>query len=285
MSSSKELYKRICSISLLQQMTKTMKLVSVSKLTRLQSLLNSKRKFLDSLSEIQKKVDKFPTFVVSEEPNIDEKTIVIPIGSDKGFCGSFNNNICKTSIKYVKSDTNVMPIGSKLYSFFNRINCKFVDKNINLLKKCTDDNISTVGLELFDMLNDGVYSNIVFIYNKFFSTSIQKVVIEDFKIPPKVLEDIPCAEETSDNSVIFESSASDINSFFTKYIFLYKFFNVIYDSLTSENASRMITMNKASDNSDNLLKVLRTLYNQSRQASITNEIIEISAGAMSLNKK
>ena len=67
-------------------------------------------------------------------------------------------------------------------------------------------------------------------------------------------------------------------------MFIYNFLRVIYESNASEHASRMITMNKANDNAESLIKSLRILYNQTRQSAITNEIIEISAGAKCLNK-
>lgn len=291
MSSSKEIYKRICSVTLLQQITKTMKLISVSRLTKLQNLLNNKRKFLQALNEIQANIDKINIFSISDDIIVNEKTLIIPVGSDKGFCGAFNSSIYKTIINYIKSDTSLMPIGSKLFSLFNKTNCKLIDSNVNLLKFTNDDDVKKIATELLNMLTTGDYENIVFIYNKFLSTSLKQVVIENISMPKHEVD--KNTESTNENSesnnedesyVIYESSACDINKFFMENIFIYKFLNIIYESLTSENASRMITMNKASDNSDNLLKALKILYNKSRQASITNEIIEISAGTMSVNK-
>lgn len=284
MSSSKELYKRINSVSLLQKMTKTMKLISVSKLMKLQGLLNNKRRFIEALNEVKTKVDKLDSLIVSDNITITDKTLVVVVGSDKGFCGSFNNNVFKASTKYIDSNADIMLIGSKLYSFFNKTKHKVIDKNIDLLKNCKDCEIKKVGEDLLFMLTSKTYDNIVFIYNKFFNTSTQKTVVEDIKLPIKNSENAKNIPNDNDDQIIYESSISDINDFFVVNQFIHKFFNIIYDSLTSENASRMITMNKASDNSDNLLKILKTLYNQSRQASITSEIIEISAGAMYLSR-
>ena len=141
MGSSKEIYKRMCSVALLQQITKTMKLISVSRLAKLQTLLNNKRKFLQTLTEVQINVDKLNMFSISDDSVVNEKTLIIPIGSDKGFCGSFNSNIYKTVINFINTNTNLMPIGSRLYSSFSKINCKIIDDNVDLLKLNSDDEI------------------------------------------------------------------------------------------------------------------------------------------------
>ena len=294
MANSKELLERINSVSLMQQMTKTMKLISASKFVRSQNILFSSRKFIEELMTIGSNIignkDK-----KNKEIVITNKTLVIAISSDKGFCGAFNNNICKKVKELVtNNETEIMPIGKKVYSFVNKTNYNCNYENVDLLKKIDENVIKNLAISIYSKFSTGKYDNVIVIYNKFINASSQVVTVEnildkadfickngDFKDD---LENENNSSEIDNKDFIFESSRNDIDIFLKENMFIYNFLRVIYESNASEHASRMITMNKANDNAESLIKSLRILYNQTRQSAITNEIIEISAGAKCLNK-
>lgn len=291
MANSKELLERINSVSLMQQMTKTMKLISASKFVRSQNILFSSRKFIEELINIGNVIVKNNN--KNSDINITNKSLVIAISSDKGFCGAFNNNICKKVKELVtNNETEIMPIGKKIYSFVNKTNYNCNSENVDLLKKIDENVIKNIAISIYNKFSTGKYDNVIVIYNKFINASSQVVTVEnildksDFICKNNNFYDDLENENDSDvdNDFIFESSKNDIDVFLKENMFIYNFLRVIYESNASEHASRMITMNKANDNAESLIKSLRILYNQTRQSAITNEIIEISAGAKCLNK-
>jgi len=292
MANSKELLERINSVSLMQQMTKTMKLISASKFVRSQNILFSSRKFIKELKNIGKVIVK------SNKKNTDititNKSLIVAISSDKGFCGAFNNNICKKVKELItNNETEILPIGKKIYSFVTKGNYNCNSECVDLLKKIDENVIKNVAISIYNKFSTGQYDNVIVIYNKFINASSQVVTVEnildkaDFISKNNDFEDDLESENNDSNEdnsdFIFESSKNDIDIFLKENMFIYNFLRVIYESNASEHASRMITMNKANDNAESLIKSLRILYNQTRQSAITNEIIEISAGAKCLN--
>ena len=293
MANSKELLERINSVSLMQQMTKTMKLISASKFVRSQNVLFSSRKFIEELINIGNVIVK------SNKKNNDiiitNKSLIVAISSDKGFCGAFNNNICKKVKELItNNETEILPIGKKIYSFVTKGNYNCNSECVDLLKKIDENIIKNVAISIYNKFSTGQYDNVIVIYNKFINASSQVVTVEnildkaDFISKNNDFEDNLESENNNSNEdnsdFIFESSKNDIDIFLKENMFIYNFLRVIYESNASEHASRMITMNKANDNAESLIKSLRILYNQTRQSAITNEIIEISAGAKCLSK-
>ena len=294
MANSKELLERINSVSLMQQMTKTMKLISASKFVRSQNILFSSRKFIEELINIGNVIVKNNN--KNNDIVITNKSLVVAISSDKGFCGAFNNNICKKVKEFVtNNETEIIPIGKKIYSFVNKTNYNCNSENVDLLKKIDENVIKNLAISIYNKFSTGKYDNVIVIYNKFINASSQVVTVENILDKADFInncknnnfDDILENGNESDvdnNDFIFESSKNDIDIFLKENMFIYNFLRVIYESNASEHASRMITMNKANDNAESLIKSLRILYNQTRQSAITNEIIEISAGAKCLNK-
>ena len=280
MSGFKEILERINSVSLIAQMSKTMKLIAVSKLTKYQQSLNNLRKFIDKMYEINEEFNPYKELIFSENKEINDSTLIIPIGSNKGFCGPFNNNIFKTIKDYLHENVTIMPIGKKIFNFISKNEDKIIPDNIEILKHIDIDKINNLSDQLYSFLKENKYSNIVFIYNKFISVSSQKVVVEDIKLIKNTNQNICSKKE----NIIYESTPEEINNFLKKKILFYKILNIMYESICSESASTMISMNKASDNADKIIKNLRIMYNQTRQSVITSEITEISAGAKFLRK-
>ena len=292
MANSKELLERINSVSLMQQMTKTMKLISASKLVRSQNMLFNSRNFIDELMKINFMLNKSNIKKDTENINITDKSLVVAISSDKGFCGAFNNNICKKVKEIINNNkTEILTIGKKINSFVNKFDYNYNSEHVDLLKKINEKDIKDLAISIYDKFKTGCYDNVIVVYNKFINTSSQVVTVEnildksDFLNNDNVLDNnTECENEDCKDDFIYESKKIDIDIFIKENLFIYNFLRVIYESNASEHASRMITMNKANDNAESLIKSLRILYNQTRQAAITNEIIEISAGAKCLNK-
>ena len=280
MSNFKEILERINSVSLIAQMAKTMKLISISKLTKYQQTLNILRNFVNKMDNVNQEFNIYRELEISENKNINDSTLLIPIGSNKGFCGPFNNNVYKAIKNYLAENINIMPIGKKIFNLISKNKTKLITDNIEILKHIDVDKIKNLSEYIYLSLEENKYSSVVFFYNKFISASSQKVITEEIKF----IKTENINTNNKKENIIYESTPEEINNFLKRNILFYKILTIMYESMCSENASTMISMNKASDNADKIIKSLRTMYNQTRQSVITNEITEISAGTKFLRK-
>ena len=310
MANIKELLERINSVSSMQQITKTMKLVSVSKFNKAQQRLLNLRPYQDLLNTILNKIlqsgqnsqntELLSNWTKSEdlqsESELDSNLIVV-ITADKGFCGSFNNAICKKTLRYIeelkRTKTNVnfklLLIGKKSYNFFKKLKYEFITDYIDVMNHLDDQQeINKILNYLVNSYSSGVYNEIIVVYNKFVNAATQIAQIDTY-LPFDIndLQNLNNSNENKNNShedfIVFEPSQNEIINDFIPFYLKVKFQKLLCESYASEHASRMTNMSKATDNADALLKSLRISYNQMRQAAITNEIIEISAGSKAVS--
>ena len=118
------------------------------------------------------------------------------------------------------------------------------------------------------------------VYNQFLNAATQRVTVEDY-LPVSSLQEGKEKKVTSD--YIIEPSADDLLIELIPKILRTQLYKTLSDSIASEHGARMISMTKATDNATEILRDLRLKYNNARQSSITNELIEIVSGANALN--
>ena len=221
-------------------------------------------------------------FISNHEEHVRQKDIdttnkdlLIVISSDKGFCGNFNNNIFKKTLAFLNeaniNNVDIFPIGKKINDFLTKRGVKTHTDYVDILKKV---DINTISEAVVNLTLKGEHNKIFIIYNHFisFSKSVPSIISLDAKpISLPVNNDI-------EKQFIFEPGYND---FFHRLYMMdvqSQIIKALFESCVAEHSARMFNMSKATDNAEALLKRLRILYNQMRQASITNEIIEISAG-------
>ena len=265
MSSTQELLRRINSVATMKQITQTMKFVAVAKLAKtkidMERILKYKKQLLDIIQE---------TFILQPIDVTQDKDLMISISSDKGFCGAFNNNICKRTKEFLQKHTNnidVIAVGKKINMFLSKHGYKSVFKD--LFGHYSLEALQNFANEVTDKYNS--YRNIYFIYNGYNQNNNDVYKIPHYELIKK---------DTS-------TTLLDQDSTITTYVLLKKMLvvdimSIVIESIAQENNTRMVSMSKATDNAEVLEKSLRISYNQLRQATITNEIMEITNGAMTL---
>ena len=219
------------------------------------------------------------------EGNVDtKKTLLVLISSNRGLCGVFNANVFKKTLKYLSThnvsfDTSFLTIGKKGVSFLEAQthhifqDCSAVydsfeyNTSLPLLKKLTEFFLS------------GSFDSIKIVYAYFFSISRQEVILEDFL--PFSPSAISANHIDSSNDMICEPDVSTLYKFLIPQILAAKVHKFISHSLASEHISRMVAMQKATENANQLSLELSLMYNKLRQASVTNEILEIISGTTS----
>ena len=289
MANLKEIRTRIASVSSTQQITSAMKMVSASKLRKSQNAILKLRPYSAKMTEIIQNLcgsekDELP---LARQSKVLNNVLIIVLTSNKGLCSTFNSNVIKATnqrIEYYKENNvgikiDVKTFGKKGTDFFKKQNnlINFIGENDDIWDNLSFENVANEGEELIKDFINKKYDKIEIIYNQFKNASTQILTYETFL--PIVFE-----QESSNinNDYIFEPSKVEIINSIIPQSLKTQLFKCFLDSSASEHGARMTSMHKATDNATNLLKDLKLTYNKARQASITNEIIEICSGAEAL---
>jgi len=286
MANLKEIRNRITSVSSTRQITSAMKMVSASKLKRAQEAAFALRPYADKLQEILQNVSASlegdAQSIYSTQREV-KKVLIVAISSNRGLCGAFNANVGKTihsiiNERYLDVEVEVLTIGKKI----NDIAVKtynVVANHSELFDDLTFENTADIANWAMDKFASGEYDRIDVVYNKFKNAATQ--ILMDEQLLPIVATD---NEDSSTNSdYIFEPTVEGIITDLIPTSVRVQLYKSVLDSNAAEHGARMTSMHKATDNATDLISELKLTYNKARQASITNEILEIVGGAEALN--
>lgn len=285
MANLKELRSRITSVSSTMQITSAMKMVSAAKLSRAQDAITQMRPYSEKLTQLLQDLsatlDDDSSSKYAEEREV-KNVLMVAISSNKGLAGAFNTNIVK-AVKYkAGSDYDAKKVD--LYTLGKKAN-DVLKKDYGVFKNNNEiyddlsyENVSAIAEELMQLFLDEKYDKIVLVYNQFKNAATQIVQHEQF-LPIEQFE----TEEEKQLDYIFEPSKDEIVKELIPKSLKMQLFKALRDSFASEHGARMTAMHKATDNAKELRDDLKLSYNKARQASITNEILEIVGGAEALN--
>jgi F-type H+-transporting ATPase subunit gamma len=293
MPSLKEVRNRIVSVNSTQQITKAMKMVSAAKLRRATDAIVQMRPYSQKLTEMIATVSANADGV-GENPYTTvreiNKVLIIVVTSDRGLCGAFNSNVGKITVglineKYASQqaagNVEIMAIGKKGGEYLQRrgynVNTKFVD----VFTRLSFAAVREAAEEAMSGFADGKYDVVEVVYNQFKNVATQILTTEQM-LPVVEKKENTTTAKTSSVNYLFEPSEEEIiNELMPKALKL-QVYKAVLESNASEHGARMTAMDKATDNAGELLKELKLQYNRSRQAAITNEILEIVGGAEAL---
>lgn len=288
MANLKEIRTRIASVSSTQQITSAMKMVSASKLRKSQNAILKLRPYSAKMTEIIQNLcgsekDELP---LARQTKIVSNVLLLVLTSNKGLCSTFNSNVIKATnqrIEYYKANNadiniDVKTFGKKGTDFFKKQNTvNYLGENDEIWDNLSFEMVAKESDLLIKEFLNQKYDKIEIIYNQFKNASTQILTYETFL--PITFEQ---EESNVNNDYIFEPSKVEIINSIIPQSLKTQLFKCFLDSFASEHGARMTSMHKATDNATNLLKELKLTYNKARQASITNEIIEICSGAEAL---
>ncbi|NNC94540.1 MAG: ATP synthase F1 subunit gamma [Chitinophagales bacterium] len=293
MANLKETRNRISSVTTTQQITKAMKLVAASKLRRAQSRIVQMRPYADKLYDMLRNImagmeGESISLNFNQEREIKNVLIVL-VTSDKGLCGGFNSNLIKTTNKVVykkyqsqfeAGNLELMTIGKKGNDVFS----KSIDVNKDYLQAFSNLNfeyVSTIAEYAMDGFLKGKYDVVEVVYGKFKNAATQIISAEQFLPLPKLES---TGESTMNADFIYEPQKAELVEELIPKILKTQFYRYLLDSNASEQGARMVAMDQATENANELLNDLKLVYNRERQAAITNEILEIVGGAAALEE-
>jgi F-type H+-transporting ATPase subunit gamma len=296
MASLKEIRIRIASVSSTRQITSAMKMVSAAKLRKAQDAVLQLRPYAEKLQEILSTISSSSETDEGNPYAVDrgkDKVLVVVVTSNRGLCGAFNTNVIKTALqvaweKYPNQLNSkklyFMPIGKKAYDFFTKKQYLVLEGSYNeVLDGTTFDKVAPVAQKVMDLYLQKEFDRVIIVYNQFKNAAVQITQTEQF-LPIKKTEaqSKSKAAKAINNDFIFEPTKEIIvNELIPKSLRM-SFYKSVIDSVASEHGARMTAMHKATDNASDIIRDLKLLYNKARQASITNEILEIVSGANAL---
>jgi|TARA_B000000477_G_scaffold76423_1_gene64221 F-type H+-transporting ATPase subunit gamma len=292
MANSKEIKIQIASIGNTQKITSAMEKVAVSKMKKTQDKMLKGRPYRDRmLSVISHLAKGQPEYKPKYMEERDVKNIaIIVISSDKGLCGGLNANLLREVTRFASQQASegknisYSLIGTKAQSFFK----SFGGNVISATEKLGDDPsieqlVGSMKI-LLDSFSEGEIDKVYLASNSFVNTMTQDPEINQL-LPLNKIEDEE-EEQTKDSprwDYIYEPDDSRVllDGLMERYIESLLYQSVI-ENIACEQAAKMVAMKSATDNAGSLIEELQLVYNNARQAAITQEISEIVAGAEAL---
>jgi F-type H+-transporting ATPase subunit gamma len=285
MANLKEIRNRITSVSSTMQITSAMKMVSAAKLKKAQDAITAMRPYAEKLTDLLQNLsstldsDVGGDFTTQREI---KKVLVVAITSNRGLCGAFNSNVIKeVKIRadyYAGKQVDVFAIGKKGNDILSKT-LTVIDNQSTVFDSLTFDNVAKIAETLTEKFVSGEYDKIELVYNQFKNAATQIIQVEQFLPLAPIVSD----KVASTGDYIFEPAKEEILLTLIPKSLRTQLYKGIRDSFASEHGARMTAMHKATDNATDLRDQLKLTYNKARQASITNEILEIVGGAEALN--
>jgi F-type H+-transporting ATPase subunit gamma len=284
MPSLRDIRRRIRSVQNTQQITRAMEMVSAAKLRRAQARVEAARPYglkmqqmLESLAAAASGLHH-PLF---EEREVKRRLLVV-FTSDRGLCGSYNSNIIRTAIRYLREypqeSVNLGIIGKRAFDFFTRRPFPISFSITDMAAKVDLIRTREIAAQITDMFRSGQVDEVRLLYTRFISTVSYKITLEKFlpvEKPASVTSDMP-------SEYIFEPDAEGIFASLVPRYCVTKILQTMLEAFASEHGSRMISMGNATKNAGEMIDHLTLVRNKARQAAITKELLDIVGGVEAL---
>ena len=289
---TREIKRRIKSISNTKKITKAMEMVSAAKMRKAMNKLVATRPYSQAAWDAIIKLTSNNTSI--EHPLINDaseikKVGLIVITSNRGLCGGFNTKVIKRSIEHIKEqegngvEVEIITIGKK-----GRI--RFGNKQYNLVADFEKKDVVTSLTEVYgvthlckDKFTAGTYQKVYVSYMHYETGLIQTPRVKQI-MPVRVEEKLIRSEKVMESDYILEPNDKFLlDSLLPKIIDIH-IYRAMIEAEASEHSARMMAMKSAHDAAGDMIKSLKRIYNKARQASITQEISEISAGKAALEE-
>jgi F-type H+-transporting ATPase subunit gamma len=292
MANLKAIRIRIASFKSTRQITSAMKMVSAAKLRKAQDKIVRLRPYANKLHELL--VDLSLSLVDSEIENVygrvsaPEKVLLVVITSNRGLCGAFNTNVINETRRIIsekypeqfrKGNLKILPIGKKGFDYFRRQKANMLSEQNSLFNDLTFENVSGLAGNVMDSFKALEFDRVELIYNQFKNAAVQILTNEVF-LPVETISKGNTKAVAAD--YIYEPDKEDIIKELIPKSLKIQFYKAVLDSFVAEHGARMTAMHKATDNATSMIRDFTLQYNKARQATITNQILEVVSGAEAL---
>jgi F-type H+-transporting ATPase subunit gamma len=293
-ASLKEIRGRIASIRNISQITRAMELVAASRMRRAQEAILAARPYDDELRSALSRV----TAAVGEEvdPLLARRPVrklaLIVMTTDRGLAGALDTNTVRAALRHIAEqaggrngdgpvEVTAITVGRKGRDQLRRAGVPIAAHFPRLGDRPGFADVTPIARLVSEDFLEGAYDEIAVVYPGFVSTLTQRANVTTLLPVPRPADLDPDEAERTDE-YLFEPSPEAVLSRLLPHYVAVDLFRAVLESNASEQSARMIAMRSATDNANELMGDLTLVYNKTRQATITREMIEIASGAEAL---
>ncbi len=285
MANARELKNKIRSVSNTKKITRTMEMISTAKAVVCQKRIEKTQPYGDKLSEILKDLGgaggdaesgEFPLLRV---PETSRREALLVVTANRGLCGGYNTNVLKLAEKFIREKNNegievdVYVAGKKGIARFRYLDMEVAGKFMQFEDRPTFDEAEEVFEPVINDFEKGKIDGISLVFTHYESSSRQSPQLRQL-LPLAVSEE----EGGGGKDFILEPDPEMILGRLLPLSLKMQFFQALVEAAASEQIARRIAMKNATDNAEEMAKTYTQLYNRTRQASITQEILEVIGG-------
>ncbi|MEC8750203.1 MAG: ATP synthase F1 subunit gamma [Chloroflexota bacterium] len=282
MPNLRELRSRIRSIESTSRVTKALQMIAAAKMKKAQDKVLDGRAYSEKLNAIIGNVyQSNPEVFSSISEDEKNKILVLLVTPDRGLCGALVSNILKEASNFIESinnDYEIRVIGKKGTSFISKTVDNYESYKVSDMP--TFEEVSPITSSISNDINLIGFAKVFIIYTEFVSTAVQK---------PKIKQLLPVEidfneNEKVNNEFLYEPSLDKVSEALIPRYVETSIFNSILDSVASEHSARLVAMQNATDNANELKQDLTLDLNKARQQQVTSEILDIVGGALALEE-
>ena len=283
MANLKDIRDRIKSVKSIQKVTKAMKMVAAAKMRKAQERMEQARPYTHRLTEVIHHL--LPDIDRELLPLLDIREIqrvgYIVVTSDRGLAGSFNTNVLKKAQQEIdeigKQKVDLFCIGKKAIDHFKRRDYNIVQSHIEFWNDLDFPHAMKMSEGIISHFINGEVDEIHVVYNEFVNIATQSIQSE--RLLPLEYDD---KDRIAHVDRLYEPSKEKlVRSLIPRHLNI-QMWKYLLESYASEQAARMVAMENATENAEDMIKDLSLEFNKARQASITKEMLEIVSGAEAL---
>jgi len=295
MASLKDLKNRIGSVKSTQKITKAMQMVAASKLRRAHEAAEAARPYAERMEGV---IASLGASVIGNDgasPLIagtgsEQKHLIIVATSDRGLCGGFNTTIVRSAKAKISKliaegkDVKILCIGSKGYAQLKALHSDKIVEVVELghVKRLQFSDVSPIGEKVLDLFSKGEF-DVCSLFFAHFQSALTQIVTEQQLIPVSIKK-VEGERDSVKAQAAYEYEPTEeeiLNELLPRNV-LIQLFRGLLENAASEQGSRMTAMDNATRNAGDMISNLTLVYNRTRQAVITKELIEIISGAEAL---
>ena len=295
MASLKEVKARIASVNSTLKITSAMKMVTSAKLHRAQAAI-------ESMLPYEKKLNSMLAGFLTSGVQVDstlarerevQRVALVAVSSNTSLCGAFNANVIKKLNARLedyqslgKENILIYPVGRKVEEAVKKMGYVPQGSYQVMADKPSYVEAYELAEKLMHEFVEKQIDHVELIYHHFKSMGSQVLLRENYlpidltQVAQEAAEDVPEDARSFNNDYIVEPSVGELIAELLPKVLSQKIFTVLLDSNTSEHAARMLAMQTATDNANELIQDLTKQYNKSRQQAITNELLDIIGGSL-----
>jgi len=290
MANTRQLKRRINTAANISKITKAMEMVSASKMRRAQQQALSARPYTRAIQRSLKKVAQHTDSSLHPllMTHATGKDVLVIFSTDRGLCGGLNTNLFKAAIQWThgRGDFEVIVVGKKAVTFAKKMGFQVAAQFTEIAEVASvNDTLAIARITTDGFLNSG-YKSVWLLHMDFINTLTQQVKLTPLLPLSAQLESIErgIVNPEIHSEYTFEPNPQEILGELLPYYLESSLFQTLLESKASEHSARMVAMKNASDNARSLVSELKLQFNKSRQASITNDLLDITTATMTVTQ-